>query len=91
MNKTEFVAAVVSKTGLTKVDVEKVVSAYHEVVTETLAKKEEVGFVGFGTFKTSERSARKGRNPQTGAEINIAASTVPAFKAGKRLKDAVKD
>ena len=75
---------------MTKKDSEKAVNAFGEVVTEFLAKGEKVQLIGFGNFEVRERAARKGRNPQTGKEIKIAASKVPAFKAGKALKDAVK-
>ena|SRR5574340_208414 len=89
-NKQDLIAEVAAKTGLTKKDSEKAVNAFGEVVTEFLAKGEKVQLIGFGTFETRERAAREGRNPQTGAAIKIAATTVPAFKAGKALKDAVK-
>ena len=75
---------------MTKKDSEKAVNAFGEVVTEFLAKGEKVQLIGFGNFEVRERAARKGRNPQTGKEIEIAASKVPAFKPGKALKDAVK-
>ena len=89
-NKQDLIAEVAAKTGLTKKDSEKAVNAFGEVVTEFLAKGEKVQLIGFGNFEVRERAARKGRNPQTGKEITIAASKVPAFKAGKALKDAVK-
>lgn len=89
-NKQDLIAEVAAKTGLTKKDSEKAVNAFGEVVTEFLAKGEKVQLIGFGNFEVRERAARKGRNPQTGKEIKIAASKVPAFKAGKALKDAVK-
>ena len=89
-NKQDLIAEVAAKTGLTKKDSEKAVNAFGEVVTEFLAKGEKVQLIGFGTFETRERAAREGRNPQTGEAISIAASKVPAFKAGKALKDAVK-
>ena len=89
-NKQELIAEVAAKTGLTKKDSEKAVNAFGEVVTEFLAKGEKVQLIGFGTFETRERAAREGRNPQTGEAIKIAATVVPAFKAGKALKDAVK-
>ncbi|MFZ2977193.1 MAG: HU family DNA-binding protein, partial [Lactococcus raffinolactis] len=75
---------------LTKKDAEKAVNAVFASVSEFLAKGEKVQLIGFGTFETRERAAREGRNPQTGDSIKIAATTVPAFKAGKALKDAVK-
>ena len=89
MNKTEFVDAIAKETGLTKKDAAAAVDAYNAVVTKTLKKKDKVTLVGFGTFETSKRAARTGRNPQTGKEIKIAASVAPKFKAGKALKEAV--
>ncbi|WP_338997765.1 HU family DNA-binding protein [Lactococcus formosensis] len=89
-NKQDLIAEVAAKAGLTKKDAEKAVNAFGKSVTEFLAKGEKVQLIGFGTFETRERAAREGRNPQTGAAIQIAATTVPAFKAGKALKDAVK-
>jgi nucleoid DNA-binding protein len=89
MNKTELVKIVAEKSSLTQSDVNKAFDAILETITESLKNKEEVNLPGFGKFKVSQRSARKGRNPQTGAEIDIAAATVPSFSAGKSLKDAV--
>ena len=89
MNKTELVEAIAKKSGLSKKDSAAAVDAFVESVTAALKKKDKVQLVGFGTFQTSKRAARTGRNPQTGAEIKIKASTVPQFKAGKALKDAV--
>lgn len=89
MNKTEFVAEIAKKTGLTKADAEKAVKAYAEIVTAQLKKGEKVQLVGFGTFEVAERGARKGINPKTGETIKIKASKAPKFKAGKALKDAV--
>lgn len=89
MNKQELVASVAEKSGLTKKDSEKAVNAVFASVEESLAKGDKVQLVGFGTFEVRKRAARKGRNPQTGAEIKIAAAKVPAFKAGKALKDSV--
>ena len=89
-NKQDLIAKVAAATELTKKDSEKAVNAFGEVVTEFLAKGEKVQLIGFGTFETRERAAREGRNPQTGEAIKIAATVVPAFKAGKALKDAVK-
>lgn len=89
MNKTELVTNVAQKSNLTKKDAEKAVGALISSVTEALSEGNKVQLVGFGTFEIKERAARKGRNPQTGEEINIAASTVPVFKAGKALKDSI--
>jgi DNA-binding protein HU-beta len=77
------------KSGLTKKDSEKALNAFIEAVSEALAKKDKVQLVGFGTFEVRERSPRKGRNPQTGEEIDIPAAAIPAFKAGKALKDMI--
>ncbi len=90
MNKLELIAAIADKTGFSKKDSEKALAAFTEVVTEELVKKNKVQIVGFGTFEARERAARKGINPLTKQPIDIEASVVPAFKAGKALKDAVK-
>lgn len=89
MNKAELISNVAEKTELTKKDAEKAVSAVLDTVSEALSKGDKVQLVGFGTFEIRERAARKGRNPQTGEEISIAAARVPVFKAGKALRDAV--
>ncbi len=89
MNKTELVAAIAEKAGVSKKDAEKALGAFIDTVGETLKKGEKIQLVGFGTFETRERAAREGKNPQTGAKIKIAACTVPAFKAGKALKDLI--
>ena len=89
MNKAELVAAIAEKTELSKKDSEKALKAFIDVVTEELKKGEEVQLVGFGTFETSKRAAREGRNPQTGETMKIAASVAPKFKPGKALKDAM--
>ena len=89
MNKTELISAMSEKSELTKVDTEKALKAFIDTVTEELKNKGKVQLVGFGTFETSERAARTGRNPQTGETIEIKASTSPKFKAGKELKDIV--
>ncbi|MBQ6967090.1 MAG: HU family DNA-binding protein [Lachnospiraceae bacterium] len=89
MNKTELVAAVAEKAGLTKKDAEAAVKAFTDVVSAQLKKGDKVQLVGFGTFEVSKRAAREGRNPQTGAVMKIAASKAPKFKAGKALKDLV--
>ena len=91
MNKTELVDAIAKETGLSKKDSEKAVKAFTETVSKELKKKGKVQLVGFGTFETAKRAARTGKNPQTGAAIKIPAATVPKFKAGKALKDAVAD
>lgn len=89
MNKTELVAAVAAKANLTKKDAEAAVAAVTDSIVDALKAGDKVQLVGFGTFEVRERSARQGRNPQTGAVVTIAASKVPAFKAGKALKDAI--
>ena len=89
MNKTELVDALAKETGLSKKDSEKAVKAFTDAVSKELKKKGKVQLVGFGTFETAKRAARTGKNPQTGAAIKIPAATVPKFKAGKALKDAV--
>lgn len=89
MNKTELVSSIAEKSELTKKDAEKALNALFASIEEALAKGEKVQLVGFGTFEVRERKARTGRNPQTGEEIQIAAAKVPAFKAGKALKEAV--
>lgn len=90
MNKTELVAGVAEKAGLTKKDAEKAVNALFDCVQQALAGGEKVQLIGFGTFEVKKRAARKGRNPRTGQDIEIPASSSPSFKAGKALKDAVK-
>ena len=89
MNKTELVANVAEKAGLTKKDAEKALGAVIESIEEALVEGDKVQLIGFGTFEVKDRAARTGRNPQTGKEIKIAASRNPVFKAGKALKDAV--
>lgn len=90
MNKTELIAAIAEKAGTSKKDAEKVVNATFDVISEAMAKGDKISLVGFGTFEVRERAAREGKNPQTGEKIKIAACKVPAFKAGKALKDSVK-
>ncbi len=92
MNKAELVDQIAQKADLSKAAAERALNAFTDTVTETLAdaRDEKITLVGFGTFSTSERAARTGRNPQTGETINIPATTVPKFKPGKSLKDAVK-
>lgn len=89
MNKQELVSAMAEKAGLTKADADKAVNAFVDTVKETMAKGESIQLIGFGTFSVSERSARTGRNPQTGKEIQIAAKKIAKFKAGKALDEAV--
>jgi DNA-binding protein HU-beta len=90
INKGTLVASLAAKTDLSKKDVEMVVDALIEEITSQLQSRNQVAFTGFGTFSTSDRAARQGVNPKTGEKIQIAATTVPKFKAGKSLKEAVK-
>jgi DNA-binding protein HU-beta len=91
MNKTELTKVVAEKAELTQKDANRqTTQAVLDTITTALASEEKVQILGFGTFEVRERSARTGRNPQTGEEMQIVASKVPAFKAGKELKDAVK-
>lgn len=87
MNKTELTAAMADQAGISKKDAEKALKAFTDIVADELKKGGKVQLVGFGTFEVSERSAREGRNPQTGKSIMIKASKAPKFKAGKALKD----
>ncbi len=89
MNKTELIDAVAEAAGLSKADATRALEAVLDSITDSLKKGDQVSLVGFGSFLVRHRNARTGRNPQTGAEINIAAANVPAFKPGKALKDAV--
>lgn len=89
MNKTELIAAVAENAALSKKDAEKAVNVIVDAIKGALADGDKVQLVGFGTFEVRERGARTGKNPRTGEAIKIAASKVPAFKAGKALKDAV--
>ncbi len=89
MNKAELVAAVAEKAGLSKKDSEKAVNAAFDAISQTLVEGGKVQLVGFGSFETKERNARVGRNPRTKEEIEIPASRVPVFKAGKALKDVI--
>ena len=89
MNKTELVAAMADKAGLTKKDADAALKAFTEVGEGTLKAGDSIQLVGFGTFEVAERAERTGRNPQTGAEMVIPASKAPKFKAGKALKDAL--
>lgn len=89
MTKVELIAAVAESAGLSKKDAEKAVNGTLNAITEALKQGDKVSLVGFGTFEVRERPERMGRNPQTKEEITIAASKLPAFKAGKALKESV--
>jgi DNA-binding protein HU-beta len=89
MNKEELVQEVAKKTKMSQKDVAEILTSLLEVVEKTVSKGKKVTLVGFGTFEPRKRSARVGRNPQTGAELKIPAKVVPAFTAGKRFRDAV--
>ena len=89
MNKTELIAAAAERSGLTKKDTEKALNAALDAITAALVAGDKVQVSGFGIFEVKEREARMGRNPQTGAPMEIAASKVPAFKASKTMKDAL--
>lgn len=89
MTKADLVDKIAKETKLTKKDSDKALDAVVKAISGALAKGDKVQLVGFGSFEVRKRAARKGRNPQTGKEINIAARKVPVFKAGKALKDAV--
>ncbi len=89
MNKQELIEAVASSADLSKADAARAVDSVVDNITDALKKGDQVTLVGFGTFSVKERAARTGRNPQTGQTIQIAASKMPGFKAGKALKDAV--
>jgi DNA-binding protein HU-beta len=90
MNKTDLVNLVAEKAEISKKDATKAVDALFDGIVEALAAGDKVQLIGFGNFETRGRAARKGRNPQTGEEIEIAASKVPAFKPGKQFKDSIK-
>ncbi|MBE5759077.1 MAG: HU family DNA-binding protein [Clostridiales bacterium] len=90
MKKAELITAMAEKAGLSKKDAEKALVAFIDTVTAELQSGEKVQIVGFGTFEARKRNARKGNNPLTREPIEIAATTVPAFKAGRGLKDALK-
>ncbi|TDQ42275.1 HU family DNA-binding protein [Aureibacillus halotolerans] len=89
MNKNDLISTVAEKSGLSKKDATSAVEALFSSISEGLEKGEKIQLVGFGNFEVRERSERKGRNPQTGKEMTIPASKVPAFKPGKQLKDVV--
>ncbi len=90
MNKTDLVAYIADQVETTKAEAERMVDAFMTAVTETLQKEEAVTLTGFGAFSISHRKARKARNPRTGEIVNVAATKAPKFKAGKKLKEAVK-
>ncbi|NOR72211.1 MAG: DNA-binding protein HU [Methylomarinum sp.] len=89
MNKSELIDAIADASELTKADAGRALDGFLSAVTEALSNGDPVALVGFGTFAVKDRAERKGRNPQTGAEITIKAAKIPSFKAGKTLKDAV--
>lgn len=89
MNKTELVALVAEKASMSKKDAELALSSTLSAITDAMAKGDKVQLVGFGTFETKHRAARTGKNPRTGEALTIAAATMPSFKPGKSLKDAV--
>jgi len=91
MNKTELIAAISEKSGLSKKDSEKALTAAVESITDALKAGDKVALIGFGTFEVKERAARTGRNPRTKEAITIPATKLPQFKAGKALKDAIAD
>lgn len=90
MNKTELIMAIADKTGLSKKDSDATLNAMLDTISDTLKENGKVSLVGFGTFEVRTRAERMGKNPQTGETIKIAASKIPAFKAGKALKDSLK-
>ncbi len=89
MNKTELIEALAKETELSKAAAGRTLDALMDIITKTVAKKQDVQLIGFGTFKASKRAARTGKNPRTGEALKIAASTVPTFKAGAAFKAAV--
>ena len=89
MNRSELIEAIAKQTGATKADTDRVLSAFIETVEKNIKRKEGVRLVGFGTFLTSKRKARTGRNPQTGEELKIPARVVPVFRPGAALKETV--
>ena len=88
MNKTQLVEAIATNADISKKDAEAALNGFTKAITDALTSGDQVALVGFGTFSVKDRAARKGRNPQTGAEIEIAAAKVPGFKAGAGLKEA---
>lgn len=89
MNKSELVAAIATSADITKADAERALNGIMEAITDALSKGDKVALIGFGTFSTTKRAARDGRNPQTGKTMKIKAKTVAKFKAGAKLADAV--
>ena len=89
MNKGDLIAKMADDAGITKAQAAEALNSFTDCVEKTLKKGDKISLVGFGTFSVSHRAARTGRNPQTGAEIKIAARNVPKFKAGKALSDSV--
>ncbi|MCP5277936.1 MAG: HU family DNA-binding protein [Thiobacillus sp.] len=89
MNKSEFIDAIAAKTDMSKAAAGRALEAMLDTIVDTVAKGDSVSVIGFGTFESRKRAARTGKNPQTGAAIKIAATTVPAFKPGKAFKDKV--
>ncbi|MBR3448572.1 MAG: HU family DNA-binding protein [Oscillospiraceae bacterium] len=89
MNKTELIEAIANETGIAKKDIDATLKSFINVVSDTLQKKDKVQLIGFGTFETTERAARTGRNPASGEPLKIAASTLVKFKAGAALKEKV--
>jgi len=89
MNKSELVSVIAEESGLTKADAAKALDATVKAITQALSNGDQVAIIGFGTFKVGDRAARTGRNPQTGATMEIPAAKVPKFTAGKALKEAV--
>ena len=90
MTKTDLVEAIAEQTGMKKADSERALEAFLDTVSTALSRGQTVQVTGFGTFEVRDRAARKARNPQTGEEIDVPATRVPAFRAGKSLKDVVK-
>ncbi len=91
MHKSDLVDAVAAETGMTKKDVDKVIGATLDTIVDTLCRNEKVSLVGFGTFEVRHRSARKGRNPATGEEMEIPAGYVPGFRVSKSVREKVND
>ncbi len=89
MNKTELITAMAEKANISKKDAEAALNAFTSIVTKQLVKGNKIQLIGFGNFEVGERSARTGRNPQTGKEMKIPAAKTPKFKPGKALKDTV--